>query len=123
MKLLILESSTTSAKAMLYDAESDKWRIATKPYGFAQDSNGTHDGEAVFLKTVQAAKEIADGGQVDIILQSTTWHSLALADKTGALWDASRRQRGGQGRTSAAPKNERRINKSAGWEIDVYAPA
>ena len=85
MKLLILESSTTSAKAMLYDTESDKWRIATKPYGFTQDSNGTHDGEAVFLKTVQAAKEIADGIQVDIILQSTTWHSLALADKTGAL--------------------------------------
>ncbi|MFC2282019.1 MAG: FGGY family carbohydrate kinase, partial [Treponema socranskii subsp. buccale] len=85
MKLLILESSTTSAKAMLYDAESDTWRIVTKPYGFAHDSNGTHDGEAVFLKTAQAAKEIADGIQVDIILQSTTWHSLALTDKDGAL--------------------------------------
>lgn len=85
MKLLILESSTTSAKAMLYDAESDKRRIATKPYGFAQDSNGMHDGEAVFLKTVQAAREIANGVQVDIILQSTTWHSLALADKDGTL--------------------------------------
>lgn|GEM_PF-3826711 len=38
MKLLILESSTTSAKAMLYDTENAMGRIATKPYGFVQDS-------------------------------------------------------------------------------------
>ncbi|QTQ10923.1 hypothetical protein HRI96_01165 [Treponema parvum] len=83
MKLLILESSTTSAKAMLFDSETMQQKIVSRPYGFAQNSNGTHDGEEVFCKTASLAKEISSGTSVDMILQGTTWHSLIVCAKDG----------------------------------------
>lgn len=50
MKLLILETSTTSAKAMLFDSETAEQKIVSRPYGFAQNSTPFRDLQKTIIK-------------------------------------------------------------------------
>ena len=48
MRILALEASTTSAKAMLYDTESRTYEEKIKAYGKMYDEEVLHDADKVF---------------------------------------------------------------------------
>lgn len=81
MKILAMESSTTSAKAMLYDGVTKKTEVKTKVYEQRYDDPTLHDPEAVFADMLWAAKEVLGGARkIDMISLGGTWHSLGLFD-------------------------------------------
>ncbi len=80
MLILALESSTTSAKAMLYDTVTGKSEIRIKNYPPMYEDSSQHDAEKVFLATVEAGRELAAGREISMISLGTTWHSIMLCD-------------------------------------------
>ena len=108
MKILALEASTTSAKAMLYDTDTDTPLVRTAPYRrerWAKDPS--LEAETVFQCVLEAGRmvleEYAAGASsvpadvphafVDIIALVGIWHSIVFCDSdlkplTGVLkWD------------------------------------
>ena len=81
MLILALESSTTSAKAMLYSTMDGVINLVTQEY-LPQNSDGrTQDAEGVFLQTMQLGKQVSEGHKIDCIVLSGVWHSVLLCDK------------------------------------------
>ncbi|MDO5540258.1 MAG: FGGY-family carbohydrate kinase [Eubacteriales bacterium] len=80
MKILVLEASTTSAKAMLYDTVKNESEIFTREYGNI-DYRSIHAGDQIFKKMLSAGRQLTEGKDIDIISIGTTWHSLMLCDK------------------------------------------
>ncbi len=80
MRILALEASTTSAKAMLYDTQTKQYRVQTRPYTFAMENPACHDAQLVYQDVLAVAKEVLQGQDVDRISLCTTWHSLLLCD-------------------------------------------
>ena len=81
MLILALESSTTSAKAMLYDTESKASQLVTKEYSPEVNDTITQDADGIFMETIQLGRQICEGRDVDAIALSGIWHSLLLCDK------------------------------------------
>lgn len=81
MLILALESSTTSAKAMLYDTENGGMKLLTKEYSAKVNDTLTQDAEGVFMETMQLGRQICEGHKIDAITLSGIWHSLLLCDK------------------------------------------
>ena len=83
MQVLVLEASTTSAKAMLYDAE--KGILATKsvPYDASCSDIKTQDANGVADAVFSVGKEIAGGQKIDAIALSGIWHSMLICGKDG----------------------------------------
>lgn len=80
MYILVLESSTTSAKAMLYDAGKNEYTVKTQAYAMQEDMT-VHDAERVFRDTIELGRILCQDKKVDIIALSGTWHSVMLCDK------------------------------------------
>ena len=81
MRILSLESSTTSAKAMLYDTETGETLLESAPYpAEINHPDGTQDAKAIFDLTVQAARRVCQGAKADIVALVTAWHSVMLCD-------------------------------------------
>ena len=61
MRILAIESSTTSAKAMLYDSKDGVVGMLSESYseGIEQGATGAQDPEAVFGKTAEVARRLA----------------------------------------------------------------
>jgi len=86
--LLVLESSTTSAKAMLFDAE--KRRVVgtlerAYPKGALADEGGTHHAEAVFAETAALGREILrtnTAANIEAIIPGGIFHSVLVCDST-----------------------------------------
>lgn len=81
MHILVLESSTTSAKAMLYDTDKKTYKVKTKSYTLSDSEITTHNPENVFEETISLGKELCKGRKIDIISLSGTWHSVMLCNK------------------------------------------
>ena len=82
MKILVLESSTSSAKAMVYDTDKKLSSVKTRPYSRMFDNMTVHNAQTVFDETLTVAKELLDGrSDIDMISLGGTWHSLCLTDK------------------------------------------
>ncbi|MEA4898648.1 MAG: FGGY-family carbohydrate kinase [Christensenellaceae bacterium] len=81
MLVLALESSTSSAKALLYD--SGKGVIATEssPYDPSYAKDGVVGTEEVFRLTAEMGRRIAAGKDIAAIALSSVWHSVALCDR------------------------------------------
>lgn len=81
MRILSLEASTSSAKAMLYDTKTGESRLESEPFpaGISR-SDGTQDAQAVFALTASAGKRVCAGGKVDLISLVGAWHSVLLCD-------------------------------------------
>lgn len=79
MFILVLESSTTSAKAMYYDTVSDKYEVCARPY--QPDFPGEYtffNPNNIFEQTVTIGRELVRGRCVDIIVLCSAWHSVGL---------------------------------------------
>ncbi len=80
MLVLALESSTTSAKAMLYSTIDGVIDLVTQEY-LPQNSDGrTQDAEGVFLQTMEVGRQVSAGHKIDCIVLSGVWHSVLLCD-------------------------------------------
>lgn len=78
MKILALENSTMSAKAMLYDTVTKSSRVVTRKYGKMYEDLTLHDPEAAFQKMIEVGRDCCAGSDVDMITLSGTWHSVGL---------------------------------------------
>lgn len=82
MRILALESSTTSAKAMLYDTETGKAIIETEVYGKMYENEILQNPVTVFEKTIHAGRKVLNGKQVDLVALGGTWHSIGLFQRS-----------------------------------------
>lgn len=78
MNILVMELSTTSAKVMVYNTETQNFTVAEKAYLNQKTNQGLHDAEEVCLQTFRLARETCVGRKIDAIALSGTWHSLIL---------------------------------------------
>ena len=81
MRVLVLESSTTSAKAMLYQTENDSYQYKVKPYPKMPGPGTVHDAGVVFNTTVELGREVARDEQVDMIALGGVWHTVMLCNQ------------------------------------------
>lgn len=81
MFILVLEASTTSAKAMLYDTKTNTYETQTKVYADMYEDITLHQAERVFEAMVSLGREMSLGKEIQMISLSGTWHSLVLCDK------------------------------------------
>ncbi len=80
MKLLALEASTTSAKAMLYDPKSGQSRVLTQEYG-KLNKESVRMADVMLEKTLAVGRRLAAGEEIGAISLGVTWHSLMLCDR------------------------------------------
>lgn len=81
MKILVLEASTTAAKAMLYDTSNNRYRVKTEVYKNTYDDVTIHDAENVYQHMLAVGRALVEDKKIDIISLSGTWHSLVLCSK------------------------------------------
>ncbi len=81
MRILVLESSTTSAKAMLYDSALGVLDVKTQNYPPEYTDNATQDAEGVFAQTAELGRQMCKGQTIDMISLCGTWHSVFAADE------------------------------------------
>ncbi|MCD8249355.1 MAG: hypothetical protein LUC60_05835 [Lachnospiraceae bacterium] len=80
MQILVLESSTSSAKAMVYDTDSGAFEVKSHPYTGNYEDVRIHKPDLVFEQTAALGRELAAGRSIDIVSLSSTWHNIFLAD-------------------------------------------
>ena len=83
MNILVLEASTSSAKAMVYSGEGKILREHSAPYRGEGFSVAVQNPQKVLGGLLAVGKEAAEGFQIDGISLGGTWHSLLLADRAG----------------------------------------
>ena len=83
MLVLALESSTSSAKAMLYDTEQGVVDVRSRSYPAEICAGGVSDTEQVHRLTLEIGAQVARGRAVAAVAVCGTWHSIAVCD--GAL--------------------------------------
>lgn len=81
MLILVLEASTTSAKAMLYNTDTGESKIRVRSYSKMYDDVTIHKAEQVFQEMAALGRELAQWQKVDMVSLSGTWHSVLLCDK------------------------------------------
>ncbi|MDI9241732.1 gluconokinase [Fusibacillus kribbianus] len=77
MLVLALESSTSSAKALLYDNEKGIVGAVQKTYG-ALNQEGRTDTEGVYELTAALGKQLARGREIAAVALCGTWHGLSV---------------------------------------------
>lgn len=75
MKILTLEASTTSAKSLLLDTETDALDVRTRRFS---EGNVVRDGDVVHEELMALGREASAGVDVDVIALSSTWHGVTL---------------------------------------------
>ena len=80
MLVLALESSTTSAKALLYDSQKGVVRSESVPYSPRISRNGIYDTEAVYQCVMEVGRRVAHGQDIAAVALGCVWHSVAICD-------------------------------------------
>lgn len=81
MLVLALESSTSAAKALLYDTEKGIAARCQKAYPAEICRGGVTDTEGIFKATMEVGREAAQGKSVEAIAVCGIWHSLVVCDR------------------------------------------
>lgn len=82
MQILVLESSTTSAKGLLYSDRGGVLKVTTEAYLPEYSDVQTQDAESVFQQTAAVGRSIAEQYGVDMIALGGTWHSILACDRS-----------------------------------------
>ncbi len=83
MLILVLESSTTSAKAMLYDTAHGVVDTLSRSYSPAvshQKEVGAQNAHEVFSQTASVGRELCQGQKINLVVTSGTWHNILVTD-------------------------------------------
>lgn len=81
MQILVLEASTTSAKAMVYNTSNRGMRVLAEPYPRASEDATVHDADAVVATVTRLARRISRGTTIAAVAMVGAWHGLFLADR------------------------------------------
>ncbi|MGI6175008.1 MAG: gluconokinase [Christensenellales bacterium] len=81
MKILILEASTTSAKAMVYDTKRGALAIENVPYPEDVSDVVSHDAEKEYDILMHTGRQAAKGHSIDMIALVGVLHSFMLAGR------------------------------------------
>ncbi len=82
MKVLVLEASTSSAKAMLFDSQQGILALCSHTYPPGVGDSTVQNTEGVFYEMLKAGAEAAKGQQVDAVALSSIWHGLTVCDES-----------------------------------------
>ena len=80
MLVLALETSTSSAKALVYDSEAGPVSSASERFGPGLSGAGQQDPLGVHHAMLRVAKGAAQGLDIQAIALSSTWHSVGIFD-------------------------------------------
>ena len=83
VNVLVLESSTSSAKAMVYSSERGVLDVRTVAYTGVGEDLTRHNADEIFAQTAGLGRELAQGHHIDAVALSGTWHSVMLAEEDG----------------------------------------
>ena len=83
MKILILEASTTSAKAMLYHAKDGVLAVDSVPYDASFSDIKTQDADRVTQSVFALGRRLAAGHEISAIAVSGTWHNIMVCHRDG----------------------------------------
>lgn len=85
MNILVIEASTSSAKAMLYHGKTDTYEVHQIKYPASVSDVATQDIQGVMDTVYACAKELMSRttADVDIIAMASVWHSYLLLDEKG----------------------------------------
>ena len=78
MEILVLEASTSSAKAMLYHTADNSFEVTSQPYGKSCGDGALQNANAVYDNMIAAGKKLLSGRNADIIALCGVWHSVML---------------------------------------------
>jgi len=81
MLVLALESSTSSAKAVVYDSEKGFLRERQEPFDKSVSSGGKSDPEAVFNLMIHNGSLAAAGYDIQAVALCSIWQSICAADE------------------------------------------
>lgn len=86
MLILVLEASTASAKAMLYDESAGVIGVLPKNYSAEAGDTVTYDADRLMRETLEAGRELLEQkgiARVDMVATCSIWsHSLLMLDKS-----------------------------------------
>lgn len=82
MQILVLESSTTSAKGLLYSDRQGVLKVTTEAYLPQYSDIQTQDAEGIFQQTAAVGRSLAEQYGVDMIALGGTWHSILACDRS-----------------------------------------
>jgi len=81
MLVLVLETSTSSAKALLYDDRAGIIDRISVPFSPRISTVATQDAEGVYKAVMDAGRAVAAGKNVDVVGLCGIWHSILLCDR------------------------------------------
>lgn len=81
--ILVLEVSTSSAKAMVYCPHDGVKRVSTRPYKQDNSDVATQDAAQMMDTVLGLGREMAEGYPITVVTLCGTWHSLLLCDRSG----------------------------------------
>lgn len=81
MLILGLETSTSSAKAILFDSEKGILAKRTTSFSPTISANGMSDTYQIYRNLMETAYPISDGKDIDAIALCGTWQSIATIDQ------------------------------------------
>lgn len=79
-RVLVMESSTSAAKAMVYDREEGILGIESGSFGRETGSGGLHDPGKVFDTLAGLARKVASGHDIEAISLVGIWHGILACD-------------------------------------------
>ena len=81
MQVLVLEASTTSAKAMRYDNKLGVVEYRGKTYSEAVNVNGNHNIRELFRELIEIGRQVAGGHDISALAVVGTWHSMVVCNE------------------------------------------
>ena len=82
MRILALESSTTSAKAVLYDSDAGTVETSSRRFVFDADP-AARSADAAAAQVFALGRERLAGTSVDLVTLCSTWHGVTLQSSDG----------------------------------------
>lgn len=82
--ILILESSTTSAKAMIFDPSVGVVKMVSEAYPAAicnKGEVGSHDAQAIYLQTIKLGSQLCENEKIEAVVPCGTWHNVLVCDR------------------------------------------
>lgn len=80
VRILALEASTTSAKALLFDADTGTMRVRSRRFEVSVADAAVRDGDSIYIQLMALGREVAAGSSPDLVVLIGTWHGLVLTD-------------------------------------------
>lgn len=80
MAILVLEASTSAAKAMVYEPQKGVVDMITRMYPESVSDGSTIEAEGMLAMIFDIGREVAAGHDIDVVTLNCTWHSLLITD-------------------------------------------